>query len=75
MPVEAGERLAVLTPPGMEERDGGHSEVIFQCEDVQATYKTLKERGVLFTQELVELPGGVMALFVDPDGNKFVLCA
>jgi lactoylglutathione lyase len=59
----------------MEECHGGRSEVIFLCEDVRATYKKLRDRGVLFTQDLMDLPGGIMAPFVDPDGNKFVLRA
>jgi predicted enzyme related to lactoylglutathione lyase len=40
---------------------------------VQATYQELRDRGVNFTQDPVDQPGGVMGQFQDPDGNTFVL--
>ena len=65
--------LALWTPPGLEDRIGTFSGIVFTCEDVHATYEELRQRGVKFTQEPVKQPGGVMGVFVDPDGNSFVL--
>jgi lactoylglutathione lyase len=65
--------LALWTPPGLESRIGTFSQVVFKCADVRATYAELKARGVEFRQEPKEQPGGIMAQFVDPDGNSFVL--
>jgi predicted enzyme related to lactoylglutathione lyase len=68
-------RLALFTPPGLEDRIGSFSQIVFQCDDIQATYEELSQRGVTFTQPPQDQPGGggVMATFVDPDGNAFVL--
>lgn len=65
--------LALWTPPELQHRIGTFSQIVFRCEDVNATYKELLKRGVTFTQEPKDQPGGIMAIFVDPDGNSFVL--
>jgi lactoylglutathione lyase len=67
--------LALWTPPGFEQRVGTFSQIVFKCEDVQATYEELRKKGVEFTQEPKDQPGGMMAQFVDPDGNTFVLAS
>lgn len=72
-PAGAQTALALFTPPGLENRVGTFSGIVFECDDVQATYNELKQRGVRFTEEPADQPGGVMATFVDPDGNSFVL--
>jgi lactoylglutathione lyase len=66
-------RLALYTPPGLEDRIGTFSQIVFKCKDIYATYEELQQRGVKFTQVPTDQPGGVMAQFVDPDGNRFVL--
>lgn len=66
-------RLSLWTPPGLEERIGTFSGIVFKCDDIGATCRELKERGVNFTQEPVDQPGGVMGTFEDPEGNSFVL--
>lgn len=65
--------LALWTPPGLESRIGAFSQVVFRCVDVPSTYQELKERGVKFREEPKAQQGGVMAQFVDVDGNVFVL--
>lgn len=67
--------LALWTPPGLEDRVGTFSQIVFKCDDVRATYEELRSRGVKFTQEPTDQPGGVMAQFVDPEGNSFVLAS
>jgi len=42
------------------------------CDDVAATYRQLKGRGVDFVSE-PQQPWGTFAIFKDPDGNQFVL--
>ena len=44
--------------------------LFFATDDVQATYKELKDRGVEFQQEPTEQPYGVDAGFRDPSGNQ-----
>ncbi len=73
VPPGAETGLALWTPPGLEDRIGTFSQVVFKCADVRATYEELRKRGVKFSGEPKDQPGGVMAQFVDPDGNTFVL--
>jgi predicted enzyme related to lactoylglutathione lyase len=63
----------LYTPPGMENRVGGFSNVVWDTDDIHATYETLKARGVEFTQEPTEQGWGSWAQFKDPDGNEFGL--
>jgi lactoylglutathione lyase len=65
--------LALWTPPGMEDRIGTFSGIVFEAEDVHGTYQALLKRGVSFKQAPVNQAGGVMGQFTDPDGNIFVL--
>ena len=45
----------------------------FNTDDCQATFETLKARGVNFTSEPKEQPWGIQALFEDLYGNKFAV--
>jgi catechol 2,3-dioxygenase-like lactoylglutathione lyase family enzyme len=65
--------LSLFTPPGHEGRIGDFQPIAFWSDDVFATAKTLKERGVEFVQEPRNEHWGVSSIFKDPDGNKFVL--
>jgi catechol 2,3-dioxygenase-like lactoylglutathione lyase family enzyme len=49
----------------------GPGSVIFQSDDVRATYEDLRARGVEFTQEPMERAYGIDAAFRDPSGNAF----
>ena len=42
-------------------------------DDVFATAKVLKSKGVTFAQEPKNEPWGSIAIFKDPDGNQFAL--
>jgi len=72
-PPGAQTRVTLFTPEEQESRVGSYSGISFQCDDVQSTYEALAGKGVRFTQEPTEQPGGLMAIFEDPDGNMFVL--
>ena len=46
---------------------------IFMTNDCRSTYEDLRMRGVAFVCEPTTHRYGLDAIFVDPDGNKFVL--
>jgi predicted enzyme related to lactoylglutathione lyase len=66
-------RLVLFTPKGHEDRIGTFFNGSFACDDVQATYRQLRARGVVFVSEPQKQPWGEFAMFEDPDGNQFVL--
>jgi predicted enzyme related to lactoylglutathione lyase len=72
-PAGAETRFILYTPPGMERRVGGFSNVMFDCDDIQATFAELKGKGVEFTEEPAQQGWGWWAQFRDPDGNEFGL--
>jgi catechol 2,3-dioxygenase-like lactoylglutathione lyase family enzyme len=65
--------VALFTPDGHEKRIGEFQSVAFWCDDVFATTKVLKSKGVSFAQEPKNEPWGSIAVFKDPDGNQFAL--
>ena len=65
--------LALFTPPGHEKRIGEFQSISFWCDDVFATSKILKSKGVEFEAEPRTEPWGTMAIIKDVDGNKFVM--
>jgi catechol 2,3-dioxygenase-like lactoylglutathione lyase family enzyme len=65
--------LALFTPKGHEKRIGEFQSISFFCDDVFATAKTLKSKGVEFAQEPRSESWGSSAVFKDPDSNQFVL--
>ena len=66
-------KLVLFTAPGQEKLIGGFMNVTFAADDVEATAKELKARGVEFVQEPRKADWGTAAIFKDPDGNQFVL--
>jgi predicted enzyme related to lactoylglutathione lyase len=66
-------RVVLFTPEGHEERIGTFFNGSIACDDVEATYRQLRQRGVEFIQEPQKQPWGTFAKFKDPDGNQFVL--
>jgi predicted enzyme related to lactoylglutathione lyase len=65
--------VALYTPDGHEKRIGEFQSIAFWCDDVFASAKVLKSKGVTFTQEPKKEPWGSIAIFEDPDANKFAL--
>src|SRR5262245_45317750 len=72
-PKGAETRFILYTPPGLEDRVGGFSALMFDCDDIQATYEELKGKGVEFTEAPAMQGWGWWAQFKDPDGNEFGL--
>ena len=66
-------RLVLFTPDGHEERIGTMMNIAFWSDDVEATYETLRRRGVEFVQTPKKEDWGTAAVFKDLDGNVFVL--
>ena len=48
-------------------------ELYLMCDDVDATYRQLKARGVTFAKAPEKQPWGTFAILEDPDGNRMVL--
>jgi len=69
----AESKVALFTPEGHENRIGGFQPLTFWCDDVVATSKVLKSKGVEFAAEPKTEVWGTMAIFKDVDGNQFVL--
>jgi catechol 2,3-dioxygenase-like lactoylglutathione lyase family enzyme len=65
--------LALFTPEGHEERIGQFQSIAFWCDDLFATAKILKSKGVQFTVEPKAEPWGSTSVFKDLDGNQFAL--
>ena len=66
-------RVVLFTPEGHESRIGSFFNGSLACDDVEATFRQLSQRGVEFTKEPEKQPWGTFAMFKDPDGNQFVL--
>jgi predicted enzyme related to lactoylglutathione lyase len=66
-------RVVLFTPEGHEDRIGTFFNGSLACDDVEGTYRQLRQRGVEFVSEPKSQPWGTFAIFKDPDGNQFVL--
>ena len=58
---------------GQEDRVGTFFNGSFACDDVQATYRQLRDKGVEFSRPPKKEAWGEYAMFKDPDGNEFIL--
>lgn len=70
---DAESRLVLFTPEGHEDRIGGFFNGSFACDDVEATHRQLTARGVQFKSPPQKQPWGTYAIFIDDEGNEFVL--
>jgi predicted enzyme related to lactoylglutathione lyase len=52
---------------------GGFMNITFVADDVDATAKELKAKGVEFVQDSKKADWGTAAIFKDADDNQFVL--
>src|SRR5258706_1971352 len=69
----ADTRLVLFTAKGQEKMLGGFMNISFMADDVEATAKEMKARGVEFVQDPEKADLGTAAIFKDGDGNRFVL--
>lgn len=66
-------RLVLFTPEGQEDRVGTFFNGSFEAADVEKAYESMKSRGVEFRSPPKKEPWGTSALFLDSEGNQFVL--
>lgn len=66
-------KIVLFTATGQEKAIGGFMNISFAADNVKATVKELKARGVEFMEEPTTADWGEYAIFKDPDGNKFVV--
>jgi catechol 2,3-dioxygenase-like lactoylglutathione lyase family enzyme len=66
-------KLVLWTGEGLDKMIGGFMNVTFCAEDVFATAKEMKDKGVEFVQDPQKADWGTAAIFKDIDGNQFVL--
>jgi predicted enzyme related to lactoylglutathione lyase len=69
----AATQITLFTPDGHEGRIGSFTGIVFQAEDIRATYAEMVEKGVEFAKPLTEEAWGTSAIFKDSEGNQFVL--
>lgn len=66
-------RFVLFTPPGDEEKVGSRFNGALSCDDVEATYRQLSERGVSFEATPQRQNWGMFAIMRDSEGNRLVL--
>ena len=72
---KAETRVVLFTPEGDEKRIGSFMNMSYACDDIDETYRELRERGVEFEGEPKKEHWGTYVMFKDSEGNKFVLSA
>jgi predicted enzyme related to lactoylglutathione lyase len=70
---KAETRLVLFTMEGEEGRVGTRMNCSLACDDVEATYRQLRERGVEFEAPPQKQPWGTYAIMKDSEGNRFVV--
>jgi lactoylglutathione lyase len=71
---EGAETALVIYPKSMMENWAEKKpSIVFECDDIEATYQKMKENGVQFEGEPKKMQWGTFAIFKDEDGNSFVL--
>jgi uncharacterized glyoxalase superfamily protein PhnB len=65
--------LVLYTPESQKSLIGTFSNVLFECEDINATYQELSAKGVEFVDTPRKEFWGWWAMFKDPDGNTYGL--
>ena len=72
-PLGAQTRVVIFPRSMMEDWEQRKPSVVFGCDDIQANYNELSEKGVEFKQTPTKMAWGTFAVFSDPEGNEFVL--
>lgn len=76
VPQGGGTTLMITTPmPGATNvQVGVETPIVWETDDMDATYETLRAKGVEFSQAPTQqFWGGFQATFKDPDGNSYKL--
>jgi predicted enzyme related to lactoylglutathione lyase len=70
---KAETRWVLFTMEGEEGRVGSRMNCSIACDDVEATYRQLSERGVEFESPPQKQPWGSFMIMKDSEGNRFVV--
>ena len=70
---KAETRIVLFTMDGEEARVGTRMNCSIACDDVDATYRQLSERGVEFEGPPQKQPWGSYAIMIDSEGNRIVV--
>ncbi|HEY2069475.1 MAG TPA: VOC family protein [Rhizomicrobium sp.] len=70
---KAETRVVLFTMDGEEGRIGTRMNCSIACDDVEATWRQLSERGVEFEAPPKKEPWGTFVIMKDSEGNAFVL--
>lgn len=70
---KAETRVVLFTAEGDEKRIGSFIPMSFACDDIEATYRELSERGVEFEGKPQKQEWGTYAMFKDSEGNRFLV--
>jgi predicted enzyme related to lactoylglutathione lyase len=70
---KAETRIVLFTMEGEEGRVGTQMNCSLVCDDVDATYRQLGERGVEFEGPPKKEPWGTYVIMKDSEGNRFVV--
>jgi predicted enzyme related to lactoylglutathione lyase len=65
--------LVLFTPEGHEDRIGGFMNTSLWCDDLARTHAELTSNGVQFERPPTKEKWGTYAIFLDSEGNRFVL--
>ena len=60
-------------PDGQQQAPGGWNRIVLAVNDLSAVVASLKDRGILFRNEILTGPGGKQIQVLDPDGNPVEL--
>jgi glyoxylase I family protein len=60
-------------PDGQQQAPGGWNRLVLAVNDLSAIVASLKDRGILFRNEILTGPGGKQIQVLDPDGNPVEL--
>jgi len=71
--IPGADTRVVLFQFGDKLRPGGQLNITLWSDDVEATARELKGRGVEFVLDPIRQPYGTTSIFKDPDGNCLVL--
>lgn len=67
-------KVALYVPRPGERQPGGVSGVVFSCDSIYDLHRRLVDEGVVFKVKPERQPwGGLMAVFLDQDGNELMV--
>ncbi|HZG70531.1 MAG TPA: VOC family protein [Chondromyces sp.] len=72
-PQNAQTRLVIYPKSMMEGSENMKASIVFECDDVMATYEKMKANGIQFKEEPKAMQWGTFAHFSDEDGNEYLI--